>query len=143
MIGGEVTTFGVSGKLYNSDLVMYDRLTDTYWSQVLGVAILGPLAGVQLERLQVDVMTWSKLRGLHPDTLVLSTETGFSRPYGRDPYSPYAYYRSREVWFPVKNLDDKLHPKAIPHGIVLGDLAKVYEQNSVARVKALNDEVAG
>jgi hypothetical protein len=143
VLGGNVTTFGVSGKLYNSDMVMYDRLTDTYWSQHLGIGIYGPLAGVALERVQVYVMTWSKWRELHPDTLVLSTETGFSRPYGRDPYSPYGYYRSRDIWFPVKNLDDRLHPKAIVHGVVIDGVAKVYEQRSIARVKVLNDEVAG
>jgi hypothetical protein len=143
VLGGVVTTFGVSGKLYNSDLVMYDRLTDTYWSQHLGLGIYGPLAGVALERIQVDVMTWSRWRELHPDTLVLSTETGFSRPYGSDPYSPYGYYRSRDIWFPVKNLDDRLHPKAIVHGVVIGGMAKVYEQRSIARVKVLNDEIAG
>jgi len=143
IVGGEVTTFGVSGKLYNSDLVMYDRLTDTYWSQHLGLGIYGRMAGVVLERIQVDVITWSRWRELHPDTLVLSTETGFSRPYGRDPYSPYGYYRSRDIWFPVKNLDDRLHPKAILHGVVIDGVAKVYEQRSIARVRVLNDEVAG
>ncbi|GBC69660.1 hypothetical protein HRbin01_01362 [archaeon HR01] len=141
MVSGSVTTFGVSGKLYNSDLVMYDRLTETYWSQHLGLGIMGPMAGASLERLQVDVMTWSKWRGLHPDTLVLSTDTGFSRPYGYDPYGDY--YRSRGVMFPVKNLDDRLHPKAIVYGLVVDGVAKTYEQGTISRAAVLNDEVNG
>lgn len=141
VVNGTVTTFGVSGKLYNSDLVMYDRLTETYWSQHLGLGIMGPLAGAFLERLQVDVMTWSKWRGLHPGTLVLSTDTGFSRPYGYDPYGDY--YRSRGVMFPVKNLDDRLHPKAIVYGLVVDGVAKTYEQRTLARARLLNDVVNG
>jgi hypothetical protein len=141
VINGSVTTFGVSGKLYNSDLVMYDRLTDTYWSQHLGLGIMGPLAGVALERLQVDVMTWSKWRELHPDTRVLSTNTGFSRPYGYDPYGDY--YRSRGILFPVNNRDDRLHPKAIVYGVVVDGVAKTYEQRTLAKAVVLNDVING
>jgi len=140
ILDGEPVEFGVSGKLYNSDLVMYDRKTDTYWSQHWGVGILGELAGQALQRIQVDVMTWSKWKSLHPDTEVLSKETGFARPYGKDPYA--GYYTSSEIWFPVKNRDDRLHPKAIVHGIIIDSHVKAYEEESIAKAKLLND-VAG
>jgi len=141
VLEGEPVQFGVSGKLYNSDLVMYDRRTDTWWSQHWGIGILGPLAGQVLKRVQVDVMTWAKWKSLHPDTEVLSTETGHSRPYGRDPYGNY--YGSTEIWFPVKNKDDRLHPKTIVHGINIGGSVKVYEEKSIAKAQLLNDEFAG
>ncbi|MEM3031590.1 MAG: DUF3179 domain-containing protein [Nitrososphaerota archaeon] len=142
VLEGEPVEFGVSGKLYNSDLVMYDRKTDTYWSQIWGVAILGKLAGQALQRIQVDVMTWEKWKNLHPDTEVLTTETGFSRPYGRDPYAATGYYTDTQIWFPVKNRDDRLHPKAIVHGIIIGGKVKVYEEKSIANAKLMNDNVA-
>lgn len=141
VIDGEPVEFGTSGLLYNSNLVMYDRKTDTLWSQILGLGILGPLAGVKLEKIQVDVMKWNIWREIHPDTEVLSPETGYSRPYGRDPYSPYFYYTSDEIWFPVKNRDDRMHPKTIIYGVVVGGKEKAYVAEALTESKVVNDRV--
>ena len=141
IIGGEEVEFGVSGKLFNSNLVMYDRKTDTLWSQVWGIGILGPLAGVKLEKVQVDVMAWRLWKQLHPDTEVLSTETGYSRPYGYDPYQ--GYYESNEIAFPVRKIEKRLYPKQVVYGVEINDVAKAYVYETLVREKVVNDVVGG
>jgi len=89
VVDGKVTTFGTSGKLYNSNLVMYDRATNSYWPQVLGQAVTGPLTGRELERIPAQIVPWSEFRSAFPQARVLSRDTGFSRPYGENPYPGY------------------------------------------------------
>ena len=85
IIDGEEYSFGVSGKLIRNVLVMYDRQTDSLWSQLLGEAVEGPLIGTKLEFLPAFQTTWSKWKEQHPDSLAL--KKGY---YGnRDPYSRY------------------------------------------------------
>ncbi len=88
-IGGELLDFGTSGKLYNSNLVMYDRQTETYWAQATGLAILGPLTGAQLTMVPARILSFGDWREAHPDGLVLSRDTGHERPYGENPYVGY------------------------------------------------------
>ena len=107
---------GVSGRLVNSNLVMYDRITGSEVPQMLGVAIDGPLAGRGLDELRVVWTTWEAWKARHPETRVLSRETGHVRNYRRDPYGSYAplrgYYRpqSRRL-FPVMAENRRLPPK--------------------------------
>ncbi|MCS4538738.1 MAG: DUF3179 domain-containing protein [Thaumarchaeota archaeon] len=138
-INGEGVEFGVSGKLYNSDLVMYDRKTESYWSQILGQAIVGELAGLNLERIHVDTLEWKAWKKLHPKTEVLSKDTGINRPYGQDPYG--SYYQSRELYFPVENQDNRLHPKSVVYGVELGGRAKAYPDAVLAKVIVVSDVV--
>jgi len=77
---------------------MCDRLTGSYWSQALGLAIKGELKGRELDKIPFDVIRWSDWKILYPDTLVLTTETGQARPYGSDPYSDY--FKDPQVLFP-------------------------------------------
>jgi len=88
-VDGEVTTFGTSGKLYNSNLVMYDRATDSYWPQAWGRAVMGPLTGTELERVPAQIASWSDFRDAFPQGLVLSRDTGHDRNYGANPYPGY------------------------------------------------------
>jgi hypothetical protein len=88
-LGGRLLTFGTSGMLYRSDLVMYDRQTESLWSQIEGRAIAGHLTGQSLDRLPVQVVTWDQWRQAHPDGQVLSRDTGVERDYGRNPYVGY------------------------------------------------------
>ncbi len=88
-IHGELLDFGTSGKLYNSNLVMYDRQTETYWAQATGQAILGELAGEQLTLVPARILAFGDWRAEHPDGLVLSRDTGHERPYGENPYAGY------------------------------------------------------
>lgn len=101
-LDGETLTFGNTSALYESDLVMYDHQTGSYWQQVLGEGIVGPMCGEQLEVLPLHRSTWFDWRQMHPDTLVLSRETGYGRNYERDPFSGFADVLSQGRFpFPV------------------------------------------
>ena len=86
---GRVLDFGVTGKLRHSDLVMYDRQTETWWQQATGEAIVGTYAGRRLDFVPANVLSWRAVKELHPEARVLSRETGHRRPYGRNPYAGY------------------------------------------------------
>lgn len=142
VVEGDRLEFGVSGLLYNNDLLMYDRNTDSLWSQMEGRAISGPLKGTYLEKIPVEHTTWRIWRERHPDTLVLSGETGFYRNYGSSPYP--AYDKSRRILFPLSNYDKRYHPKEMVIGIELGDKTKAYPFFELARGKIpLADTVNG
>ena len=85
----QVLDFGTSGLLWNSSLVMYDRQTETLWSHFTGEAVFGELTGIELADFPVSTVAWSVWRDAHPDGLVLSRDTGFSRSYGSNPYPGY------------------------------------------------------
>ena len=138
-IDGREMEFGTSGKLYNSNLVMYDRNTDSMWSQAMGKAIVGQLTGYELKRVPFDLAKWSDWKKLYPDTTVLSTSTGHSRPYGSDPYGDY--YTDSQIYFPVKNSDDRMHPKEIILGFDHSDSFKAYRLADVESQKIINDNM--
>ena len=140
VIDGKEVEFGTSGKLYNSNLVMYDRLTDSYWSQALGKAITGELTGQELKIIPFDVITWGDWKTIHPDSKVLSTETGHLRAYGVDPYGNY--YTDPRIMFPVDNSDDRLHPKEIILGFRDSGIYKAYKQNDVENFVVINDMIS-
>lgn len=104
----QVDRFGVSGLLYQSDLLMFDRATSSLWTQIGGVAVTGPRAGERLTLLRSSHERWESWRARHPETLVLSTRTGHQRDYARMPYGDYV--RSRRLVFPAPT-DDRAHPK--------------------------------
>ncbi len=89
VVNGRATTFGTSGKLYRSNLVMYDRATRSLWPQALGVAVTGELTGQRLERVATQLVAWRDFRVAFPDGRVLSRDTGHRRPYGENPYPLY------------------------------------------------------
>lgn len=140
-IDGEAVRFGTSGKLYNSNLVMYDEKTETYWTQVGGLAVLGPLTGMKLKQVPIDTVFYGDWKRIHPDTKVLSRDTGYIRPYGTDPYGDY--YTSSFVGFGATFTDTRLHPKTMVAGIVIGETSKAYPVPEVAKVGLVNDVVAG
>lgn len=86
---GRVLTFGVSGRLYNSDLVMFDRQTRSLWPQLEGRAVAGVLTGTRLRAYPVQTVPWGEWRDAHPDGLVLNRNTGHDRAYGQNPYTSY------------------------------------------------------
>ena len=92
---GEVFEFGVSGLLRNSDLIMYDRTTETLWQQFTGEAIVGELAGERLTFLPTSIVSFGDFRAAHPDGQVLSRDTGRNAPYGAQPYAGYDTYESQ------------------------------------------------
>jgi len=140
-INEEDVEFGTSGKLYNSNLVMYDRKTDTYWSQIDGLAIVGELTGMQLTAVSIDTVVWRDWKKEHPDSEVLSKDTGFTRPYGEDPYG--SYYEDSFLFFPVEDEDDSIHPKTVIFGIEVNGTYKAYREDDLLEEKNIKDRVAG
>jgi len=139
VLNGQSVEFGTSGKLYNSNLVMYDRMTGTYWSQGLGLGIKGELTGQSLNIIPFDVITWGDWKKLYPDTVVLTTNTGHIRAYGVDPYGDY--YTDPRIIFPVEYRDDRMHPKEIILGFHEGLVFKAYKQQDVESSVVINDQV--
>jgi len=106
------TTFGVSGKLYQSCLVMYDRADDTLYAQPWTLGIVGPRVNQSLERIPAVKTTLGDWLEQHPKSKILSTDTGYNRNYQRYPYG--SYYTDDRIIFSVRNQDQRdLHPKAI------------------------------
>lgn len=86
-VEGRILDFGTTGRLRHSDLVMYDRWTESWWQRATGEAIVGRLTGATLECVPADTLSWARARELYPDLEVLSKETGFARRYGTNPYA--------------------------------------------------------
>jgi hypothetical protein len=101
--------FGVSGLLYNSGTMLFDRASESLWLPLEGEAIAGPRRGERLTPLAVVETSWADWRTRHPETQVLSDDTGHRRPYGRDPYADYV--SNSELQFPVAARSDRYHPK--------------------------------
>lgn len=87
-VDGKVLSFGVSGKLRNSDMVMYDRETESWWQQAIGTGIVGELTGVELVQLPTWMESWAEFKERNPDGLVMD-EPGWPRSYGSNPYAKY------------------------------------------------------
>ncbi len=98
-VAGQVLDFGTSGNLRKSDLVMWDRQTESWWQQATGTAIVGSLTGTVLSVSPASIVSFDAFRQAHPDGKVLSRDTGFSRPYGENPYPGYDDANSRPFLF--------------------------------------------
>ena len=136
-IDDRVLTFGVSGKLILNALVMYDRQTDSLWSQFLGEAVEGPLAGTRLELVSSHVTTWSAWREEHPDTLVLDTLGSVS-----DQYASY-YTVASSGLLGQSHFDGRLPSKDLVVGISGKTGYKAYPHSRLADIPVLNDEFEG
>jgi hypothetical protein len=140
------TTFGVSGNLLNSNLVMYDRDSDSFWPQILGEAINGPYQGEQLEKVQIIWTTWEKWFSQYPETEVLSEDTGYVRSYGYDPYGSYAsdntYYQTGSPFFPVMTSDSTLSDKTIVYGVSFDGSTIAIEKDLLRSNRVINLELS-
>ena len=116
--------FGVSGLLYNSDVLLYDRATQSLWSQILKTAVSGPLRGARLQALPMTHTSWADWRRRHPATQVLSTDTGFERDYARDPYAGYG--QVQRLMFEVEHRDERFPLKEWVLGVEAGGEVKAY-----------------
>jgi len=124
--------FGVSGLLYNSDMLLYDRKSLSLWSQIMMQSISGPLKGEMLEQLVASNTSWSDWQARYPSTLVLSRDTGFNRDYDRNPYPGYS--EDSTTMFPVNNLSAaRYHPKELVIGLQIGNSFKAYPFSELAK----------
>jgi len=147
---GEIThansTYGVSGLLYNSNLLLYDRETDSVWSQMYETSIAGPRIREVSERIQVVEAKFGTLRDMFPDAMALTRTTGYVRDYNGYPYGDYR--ESTGLFYPVTNADTRMHPKTRVIGIRQGTgvnetaTSKVYQLAEFgAATQAINDQV--
>ncbi len=132
-LDGEVYEFGVSGYLYESNVLMYDRTDDALWSQVGMNAISGPNAGQSLDHLPWEIMTFAALQDTYPEASVLSRDTGHHRNYAGNPYE--SYFRSGRLMFPISKEDDRL-PKMEPVvGVKAGETVLAYPVSSIVEAE--------
>ncbi|MFQ5875457.1 MAG: DUF3179 domain-containing protein, partial [Dehalococcoidia bacterium] len=124
-LNSTVHDFGTSGMLRFSDLIMYDRQTQTWWQQIGGEAIVGELTGTRLKQLPASIVSWKAFRTSFPGGQVLSRDTGFARDYGRNPYTGYDDVNKPPFLF-VGPEDDRLRPVDRVVTVSIGDEAAAY-----------------
>ncbi len=112
-------------------MLLYDRADRSLWSQILKTAVTGPLKGRELQALPLTHTSWADWRARHPRTEVLSTDTGFARDYGRDPYA--GYDRVQRLMFDVQHRDDRFAAKEWVLGVTLDGEAKAYPFSVLAQ----------
>jgi hypothetical protein len=144
-VDGQTYEFGVSGQLWQSNLLMYNRTgnetTESLWSQILGEAVVGPFTGKKLTQLPGDTTRLSDWLTKFPDSKILSTDTGERRDYTRDPYGNY--YTDESTIFPTANsADDRLHPKGLVQGIEIDGQFKAYKDSDITS-EVITDTFAG
>ena len=143
MVNGKVVNFGVSGLLYNSDLIMYDRREGSLWQQFTGQAIVGPAAqrNERLETIGIATTTWKEWRKAHPDSQVLSRDTGYDRNYDEYPYGTYEL--DDQIYFGIQHTDRRLSVKAVVYGVVSRGRAKAYPVERLPKSGKIVDTLGG
>ncbi|HKL32870.1 MAG TPA: DUF3179 domain-containing protein [Tangfeifania sp.] len=135
--------FGVSGMLRNSDLVMWDRQTESWWQQFLGEALVGELTGAQLEIIPSMVISLAEFFESYPDGLVLSTETGHFRKYGTNPYTSYDNLENEQPRLFQGKVDERLPAMERVIDIEVDGKFKIYPLSEISEQQVVNDEFRG
>lgn len=130
-VEGASKTFGVSGLLYNNDVLLYDRETESLWSQILGEAVSGTEKGKKLTMIPSQITTWEKWSSDYPRTYVLTTKTGHYKNYETSPYERYA--ENTRLMFPVKNNSDLFPPKERVIGVEVNGRYKAYPFSELSK----------
>ncbi|HYY61156.1 MAG TPA: DUF3179 domain-containing protein [Burkholderiales bacterium] len=141
-VGGATLDFGTTGKLRYSDLVMYDRQTESWWQQFIGKGIVGRYAGTELKRLPSEIVAFEDFAAAHPQGEVLSRETGFHRPYGRNPYAGYDRIDQSPFLYTGKR-DPRLPPMERVLSVSIGGKHRLYPLSAFTRQLVANHELAG
>lgn len=140
VVDGKTLTLGVSGKLWNNALVMYDRETDSLWAHVTGEAIRGPLKGKRLTMLAATPrVTWEKWRRLHPNTLALSVSGRENISF--DSYQQYHASPGRTGLFAVRRPDRRAQPKEMVVGVAMGPSSTAYLHAFLRKRRLVSDVV--
>jgi len=138
-IDKQLRSFGVSGLLYQSDVLMYDRQTNSLWSQLAMESVSGKSVGKKLKWLPSAHLTFKAWRDKYPKSQVLSLNTGYSRNYSATAYK--SYLTSDEVMFPVPKNRDELSNKAWVVGVIIDGIAKAYDVTKLPHNKTIKDKV--
>lgn len=140
--GGQVLDFGTTGRLRKSDLVMYDRQTESWWQQLTGQAIVGEKAGTVLDRVPASIVAYEDLRDAYPRAPVLSRRTGHYRSYGSNPYRGYDSVDDQPFLF-FDPVDKRLPPMERVLNVSINGEHKLYPFSVFKRHPVINDQVGG
>jgi len=142
-VNGNITTFGVSGLLYNSNLIPYDRITDSNWSQMANECVNGDLINTPINTKLLVEMSWKTWKEMYPNADVLNRNTGFNRAYGTYPYG--SYITNTSLNFPVDIDDDRLHRKERVLGVIIDGSAVAYQFKNFQgdSIQLVNDNFDG
>jgi len=140
-LDGQDVEFGVSGFLHNSDLVMYDRKTESLWGQITGRAIVGPKTGTQLKKISAQMVSWGSVKKQYPQIEVLSLETGYQMDYSKLHYGDYD--STDKLYVPVPLSDARLHIKSVVYGVEAGDENIAFEESYLAEKRLIHFQLAG
>ena len=132
-------SFGISGRLYKSNVLLYDHQSESLWSQLMQTAVTGPMAGKRLTPIAASQMEWRQWKRVHPQTKVLSDKTGYARNYEMDPYS--SYHSDADSYLLAGQVRTELAPKSRVLGIEINGAAKAYPLALLQRTKALTDHI--
>ena len=135
---GEVLDFGTTGLLRMSDLVMYDRQSESWWQQFSGKAIVGSYVGSELGRIPSSIVSFESFQKGYPRGQVLNKDSGFDRPYGRNPYTGYDDINQSPFLFRGE-IDSRLPPMERVLSVTIGDGNKIYPLTTLSSIKLLND----
>ena len=141
LVDGEERTFGVSGSLRRSDLIMYDRETETLWQQLTGEAIVGQHTGTVLEFLPAQLVSFEEFRAAFEDGAVLSRETGHARSYGENPYP--LYDSTGSTFFPVGEFSDQLSAKERVLALEIAGETVAFPFSALSELVVIEAEVGG
>ena len=142
-LNGKRLTFGTTGRLRNSNLIMYDRQSETWWQQATGRAIAGRHTGKQLEFYPAQMIAWETFAKANPGGKVLSRDTGFTRSYGRNPYAGYDDVDRPPFLYRGPKTPGVLRPVERVLALELGGNAVAYPYKVLRKRQAINDVVAG
>ncbi|MEX2347460.1 MAG: DUF3179 domain-containing protein [Balneolaceae bacterium] len=140
-VDGEILEFGVSGFLRHSDLVMFDRKTETLWQQFTGKAIVGDYVGTVLNQIPSQIISYLQFRDNYPDGEILSRATGHDRNYGLNPYTGYDDINNTP-FFGAKNDDERLQPMEKVIGVRLNEKTRAYSYSDTREKQVINDHLA-
>ncbi len=136
---GITLDFGSSDKMYNTDLLLYDRKTNSMWDVMMRQAISGDMKGMMLVPLVSTVMSWNDFKTAHSGGMVLSRDTGFVRDYTHDPYEDY--YSNEDILFPVAVKDARLSSKELIYGIETSNGVKAYTVKELEKSSTIADSI--
>jgi len=123
---------------------MYDRKTDSYWTQLDGLAIIGELTGTELKTVNIDTVAWRDWKNENTESEVLSRDTGYPHYRERYGYDPYGgYYEEDFTWFPLENEDNRIHAKTVIFGIEVDGKYKAYREDDLIELGTIEDNVDG
>jgi len=141
-VAGRTVTFGTTGNLRKSDLVMWDRQTESWWQQLTADAVVGKLTGTRLKVRPSQTLSWGDFKARYPDGDVLSRDTGADRDYGRNPYEGYDDPRTAPFLYEGKS-DSALPAKERVAAVFAGGEVVVAPFSRLERRRAMNEEVGG